>query len=93
MAKTVKKKSVPQVLWQLPFEKQNYMILLIGLGTILLGYALMATGITEEPAIPNGKWNNPMAVYIAPTLLVIGYCVIIPFGIIKFFGKKEAQAE
>lgn len=93
MAKAIKKKSIPQVEWKLPLEKQNLIILLIGLGTILLGYALMATGITEEAATIDGTWNNPMAIYVAPTLLIIGYCVIIPFGIIKFFGnKKEVNA-
>ena len=92
MAKAIKRTAIPKVVWQLPFEKQNFMILLIGLGTILLGYALMATGITESPATIDGKWNNPMAIYVAPTLLIIGYCVIIPYGIIKFFGKKDEIA-
>jgi hypothetical protein len=92
MAKATKKSAIPQVVWQLPFEKHNYKILLIGLGTILLGYAFMATGITESPATIDGTWNNPMAIYIAPTLLIIGYCVIIPYGIIKFFGKKPENA-
>lgn len=92
MAKTVKRTATPKVEWFLPLKKENLIILLIGLGTILVGYALMATGITETAAVPDGKWNNPMAVYIAPTLLVIGYCVIVPYGIIRYFGKKEEVA-
>jgi uncharacterized membrane protein YidH (DUF202 family) len=92
MAKAIKKVSTPSVEWKLPFEKQNFMILLIGLGIILLGYALMATGITETAATVDGTWNNPLAVYVAPTLLIIGYCVVIPYGIIRFFGKKEVNA-
>lgn len=92
MAKAIKKISTPAVEWRLPFEKQNFMILLIGLGIILLGYALMATGITETAATVDGTWNNPLAVYVAPTLLIIGYCVVIPYGIIRFFGKKEVNA-
>lgn len=83
------KKQAPKVEWVFPFTKQNYIIAAIGLAVILLGYALMATGITEEPAIPNGKWNNPMAVTVAPILLVIGYCVIIPYAILKYFGKTD----
>ncbi len=92
MAKAIKKISTPAVEWRLPLEKQNFMILLIGLGIILLGYALMATGITETAAAVDGTWNNPLAVYVAPTLLIIGYCVVIPYGIIRFFGKKEVNA-
>ncbi len=81
------------VSWNIPWNKRNFMILGAGLVVILIGFALMATGITEDPAVPDGTWNNPMAVSIAPLLLVIGYCVIIPYGIIKFFGKEKSESE
>jgi len=84
-----KKKSA--VKWEFPLEKNNLIIIGIGLAVILLGYMLMATGISDEPATVDGKWNNPMAVTIAPILLVIGYTVIIPYGIIKRFKKVEVQ--
>lgn len=75
--------------WNFPLTKKNLIILAIGLGVILIGYALMATGISEGPAVPDGKWNNPFAVSVAPLLLVIGYCVIIPIAIFKFFKKED----
>lgn len=84
-----KKKSA--VKWEFPLEKNNLMIIGVGLLVILIGYMLMATGVTEDPAVADGKWNNPMAVTIAPILLIIGYTVIIPYGIIKKFKKVEAQ--
>lgn len=74
-----------------PFTKKNYIIIGAGLAVIIIGYLLMATGITNEPAVPDGKWNNPFAVTIAPIILLIGYVVIIPFGILKFSGKKEQK--
>lgn len=79
------------VKWEFPLDKNNLMIVGIGLVVILIGYMLMATGISEEPAIADGKWNNPLAVTVAPILLLIGYTVIIPFGIIKKFKKPEVQ--
>ena len=75
--------------WNFPLAKKNMIYTLIGVGVILLGYALMATGMTEEAAIVDGTWNNPWAISVAPMLLVIGYCVIIPFAILKFFKKEE----
>jgi hypothetical protein len=81
----------PSVKWEFPLEKQNLIYFGIGLGVILLGYALMATGITEEPAKVNAKWDNSFAVIVAPVLLIIGYCVIIPYSIIKIFRKKEVN--
>jgi hypothetical protein len=95
MAKQTKKQMQKKetVKWQFPLEKKDMIIIGIGLAVILLGYLLMATGITDEPAIPNGKWNNPFATVIAPILLILGYCVIIPLGLIKFFSKKKNLSE
>jgi hypothetical protein len=88
---SVKKKKAVE--WHFPFDKENGKWFLIGFGVIALGYILTATGITEEPAVPNGKWNNPFAVVIAPILLVLGYLVIIPYAILKTFRKKNSTDE
>ncbi len=82
-------KSIHKATWKFPLQKQNFYIIGVGLIIIIIGYLLMATGITEEPALPNGKWNNIFAVSIAPILLVLGYCVIIPYGIFTSFPPKE----
>ncbi len=79
--------------WEFPLSNKNMIVMGIGLAVILVGYILMATGMTEEPAVPDGKWNNPFAVVIAPVLLVLGYLVIIPYGIMKVFGKKDDTNE
>ncbi len=87
-ARTVAKKK-KTVSWDFPLQKKNFYYLAAALGLIILGYALMATGISDGPAVPDGKWNNPMAVTIAPILLFVAYVVIIPLGIYKFFGNKD----
>ncbi len=83
-----KKKAVE---WHFPFDKRNSKWFLIGLGVIVLGYILMATGITEDPATVSGKWNNPFVVVIAPIILVIGYLVLIPYAILKTFKKNNSD--
>jgi len=82
-----KKKAVVE--WNFPIEKKNWVWFFVGIGVIVLGYILMTTGITEEPALPQGKWNNPLVIYVAPVIIVIGYCVIIPFAILKTFKKEQ----
>ena len=63
-----------------PFGKENFIILGIGIIDIVIGYIFLAQGPV------NGF--SPMV--IAPILLVLGYCVIIPYGILKK-PKKEIE--
>jgi len=60
----------------LPFNKSNYQILGGGLLCIILGYIALA----QDP------WNGTMPLVVAPILLVLGYCIIIPIGIL--FRKR-----
>lgn len=90
MAKsTSSRKQLPKVSWEFPLHKKNGMILLAGLATIVLGYVLMYTGNTDDPALYQTTWNNSLAIEVAPLVLVIGYCVIIPFGLLKYFRNSE----
>lgn len=51
----------------LRFSVQNWVLLFLGLVAIIAGYALLSTGSTVA----------------APLLLVLGYVVLIPLGIIR----------
>ncbi len=72
--KTVKKTKKEEVF---PFGRENYLILLAGLIVIILGYVALSEK-TVEGFLP---------LTAAPILLVLGYCVIIPVGIM-YRGKK-----
>ncbi len=79
----VEQKSAPKrktVIEALPFTKTNYQILGTGLLLIVLGYVALA----QPP------WDGTMALVVAPVLLVLGYCVVIPVGIL--YRKKSAAA-
>ena len=54
-----------------PFSKKNYMLFLIGLVTIIIRYVIMYTGET----------SSYQSIVIAPIILIIGYCIIIPISI------------
>ena len=57
------------------FDKKNYMLFGIGLLIVIVGYILMATGETE----------SFQSVKLAPTILLIGYTIIIPISIFYRF--------
>ena len=54
------------------FGKINYQLFGIGLFIIITGYIIMATGETE----------SYQSVKLAPIILILGYCVVIPAAIL-----------
>ena len=93
-AKKTQKTKTAKATWNFPLGKMNLIVIGIGIATIILGYILMSFGITNEPATVHGTWNGFVPVTLAPFVLVIGYCIIIPFGIFKNFNKAtEALPE
>ena len=85
MARPVKKKSSKRKRTgdrTLPLTKINYIMVLIGVGVIAIGYLFMLEG-TVDGAMP---------IVIAPLLLIIGYCVIIPFALL-YRQKEEVRGK
>ena len=64
----------------LPFERENYIILGVGLLVIICGYIALSQPSTDGTFIP---------LTLAPIMLVFGYCVIVPLGIM--FRKKTTE--
>jgi len=60
----------------LPFTKKNYVLFAIGIFVIAIGYITLGYG----------------SITLAPILLVLGYCVIIPIAII-INGERERSKE
>jgi hypothetical protein len=81
MARIEKRVVVKQkpLIGTLPFKKINYQILGAGILSIILGYV----ALSQDP------WNGTMPLVVAPILLVLGYCVLIPIGILYHKNKKS----
>ncbi|MGA2622723.1 MAG: hypothetical protein ABSF91_02635 [Bacteroidota bacterium] len=60
-----------------PLERENFIIIGVGLLVIVLGYI----------ALSENKVEGFMPLVVAPLLLVLGYCVIVPIGIM--YRKKD----
>lgn len=54
------------------FGKKNYVVMLIGLAFIGLGFVLMAGGGSDNPEIFNPEMYNFRRIRLAPTLVLIG---------------------
>ncbi len=67
-----KEKKTDKDRFEWPFGPRNYMIFGLGLLVIIVGYISLAAG----------------SITLAPILLILGYCVLIPISIIVS-GKKD----
>ena len=59
------------------FGKKNYIIMLVGLIFIAVGFALMAGGGSDDPNIFNEEIYNFRRIRLAPTLVLIGLAIEI----------------
>ena len=87
MAKVQKKRKssrrpleVPEA--ELP-QRVNYMILALGVIVVIIGFLVMSAGDAV----------SPLSVTTAPIILFIGFCVIIPIGIIYKQPKKTGTED
>ncbi len=59
------------------FGKRNYIIMIVGLLVIALGFILMAGGGSDDPAVFNEEIYNFRRIRLAPTLVLIGFAIEI----------------
>ncbi|MCX8105109.1 MAG: DUF3098 domain-containing protein [Ignavibacterium album] len=84
MAK-VKKRATVKTSRKLPspfniyWEKNNYILLIVGIVVTIVGYYLMSVG----------PWNSNESLVYSPIILFIAYVIIFPLAII--YRKKKQQ--
>jgi hypothetical protein len=83
MAKAIGKSTTKKAKFDgtLPLERENYLILGAGLVLIVAGYVALS-GDQVEGFLP---------LTLSPILLILGYCVVIPAGIM--YRKKAASPD
>jgi hypothetical protein len=61
--------------FQLPFNKQNYILMIVGVVIIALGYILMSGGGTDDPNVFSYELYSTRRIVVAPLLLVLGFAI------------------
>ena len=88
MAKETTKKEMSESIEDqkvMPFGKQNYIIVLIGIALIALGFVLMIGGGSTDPDVFNEKMFNFQRLTLAPILVLAGFVV----EIVAIFWRKK----
>ena len=55
------------------FKKKNYIVMLVGILFIVIGFILMSGGGSEDPNVFNEEIYNFRRIRLAPTLVLIGF--------------------
>ena len=84
-----KNKDQQKVQGEFLFGKKNYMILIVGAAVILIGFALMLGGGSDDPAIFNEEIYNFRRIRLAPTIVLIGLAIEV-YAIMANAGKSES---
>lgn len=89
-----KEKSKPEIVLQdvgpLMFDKSNYMLMLAGLLSIIIGFMCMSGGASENPNVFNAdEVYSFRRITLAPILVVLGFLIEI-YAIFK--GKNDSAS-
>jgi NADH:ubiquinone oxidoreductase subunit K len=68
------------------FGKRNYLIMIVGIAVILLGFILMMGGGSDDPNVFNEEIYNFRRIRLAPTVVLIGLAIEV-YAIMANPGK------
>jgi SNF family Na+-dependent transporter len=89
MAKETPKTKTPEVNDKqnvMPFGKQNYIIVLIGIALLVLGFILMLGGGSNDPDVFNEKMFDFRHITLSTILILAGF--VVEIVAIFWKGKK-----
>ena len=69
------------------FSKINYIIMIVGLVLLALGYLLLCGGGSDDPNVFNAEMFNARRLYVSPILICLGF--VTEIVAIMYNGKKE----
>ncbi len=77
---------------QIAFTKQNYIILATGLVLIILGFALMSGGGTDDPSVWKEEIFSFRRITLAPIVVIAGFVVVL-LGIMRKTTNDNSSEE
>lgn len=64
------------------FGKQNYLLLMLGVGLLLIGFLLMIGGGSDDPTKFSEELFNTQRITVSPLIILSGFTVVI-FAIMR----------
>jgi hypothetical protein len=74
------------VSWKSPWNAQHYTYIGAAIVVIVVGFLLLAKGMYSS-------WDDPLSVDVAPVVLVVGYCILVPLAIMRKSWQHNPPSE
>lgn len=87
MAKEIKNTEDPKTGFAFVFSKTNYIIMIVGIVLLALGYILLSGGGSDDPNVFNPEMFNTRRLYVAPILIILG--LVAEIGAIMYKPKND----
>ncbi|AMD84919.1 Protein of unknown function [Capnocytophaga haemolytica] len=72
------------------FEKENYIVMCIGLAVIAIGFILMSGGGSDDPNMFDPSIFNFRRIHLAPAIVLLGFAIEV-YAIL--FHSKKVEKE
>ncbi|MEI6123626.1 MAG: DUF3098 domain-containing protein [Bacteroidota bacterium] len=72
------------------FDKRNYILMLIGIAFIIIGFVTMAGGGSNDPKVFNEDIFDAQRLTVAPILILLGFAIEVVAIMLKPKQKAEA---
>jgi hypothetical protein len=89
MAKEIKSTEENQKQFTFVFEKSNYIIMIVGVVLLALGYIFLTGGGSDDPNVFNEAMFDGRRLYLAPILIILG--LVTEIVAIMYKGKKNDE--
>ena len=89
MAKEINKNNESNSPFTFVFGKINYIIMLVGIVLLALGYIFLSGGGSDDPIVFNPAMFDSRRLYVAPILIILG--LIAEIVAIMYNGKRNEQ--
>ena len=89
MAKEINKNNESNSPFTFVFGKINYIIMLVGIVLLALGYIFLSGGGSDDPNVFNPDMFNGQRLYLAPILIVLG--LVAEIVAIMYNGKNKEK--
>jgi hypothetical protein len=72
------------------FERKNYILLIAGVATLLIGFMLMSGGASTDPNVFNEEIFSARRITLAPAVVLLGFGIV---GYAIMYKPKKSASE